>query len=265
MMNEILLETSEKVVRKVTPSGNGAHIFAPKEWLDEEVLLVRISRIDIKKGIYKLLEPYMGNIVSVILFGSYARGEQNENSDVDVLIISNKPFKIKKKGMDIIVIDKDKLEKAIKLNPILIYSAINEGVPLINSSFIYELKSRKMNINAFNEFIISSKENLKSNKEIIELDKLQGLEYVSESVIYSLFLRLRGVFIMNCLLNHRKYSNNLFKDWLYHKINILKYELFYSIYISVRDNKKIREKIPIKIAESLNELLEKELKGIVLK
>lgn len=74
MENEMLFETQERIIRKVNPSGNGAHVFAPREWMNEEVLVVRISKLDIKKEIFKVSEPHMKNIVSVILFGSYARG-----------------------------------------------------------------------------------------------------------------------------------------------------------------------------------------------
>src|SRR3989344_8922803 len=164
MVNEALFETPEKIIRRVSPSGNGAHIFAPKEWIDEEVIVIRISKLDIKKEILKILEPYMENIVSIILFGSYSRSEQNKNSDVDVLVVSNKPFKIKKSGFDIIVIPANKFKEALALNPVLIYSAISEGTPLINSLFLEELKKEKINPHYFKEFIISSKQSLKSNK-----------------------------------------------------------------------------------------------------
>ncbi|MCP1381362.1 nucleotidyltransferase family protein [Runella salmonicolor] len=41
---------------------------------------------DLKKG---LLELYGERLHQVILFGSYARGEQREESDVDVLVVLN--------------------------------------------------------------------------------------------------------------------------------------------------------------------------------
>ena len=123
MINETLFETQEKIVRKINPSGNGAHVFVPKDWVGEEVLLVRISKYDVKKEIFKIFEPYMEDIISVFLFGSYARGEQNAKSDVDILAVSNKPIKIKKKGFDVIVIPEEKIESAKKINPILFYSA----------------------------------------------------------------------------------------------------------------------------------------------
>lgn len=247
-------------MRKVTPSGNGAHIFAPKEWMNEEVMLVRISKLDIKKEILKVLETYMENVVSAILFGSYARGEQNEKSDVDVLVIANKSFKISKRGFNFIVISMNKIREAITLNPILMYSAIFEGISIVNSSYLEILNNERINKKTFKEFINSSKESLKSTKEIVELDKEQGLNYASDSAIYSLFMRLRGIFIISCLLENKRYSNSLFKNWILRNVSGLDYESFYSIYASLRDDKKPIEKISIKYAESLINLLNFEIR-----
>ncbi len=262
MENQALFETQEKIIRKVTASGNGAHIFAPKEWLDEEVMVVRISRLDIKKEILRALEPHMENIVSVILFGSYARGEQNENSDVDVLVVSNKPFKVQKKGFDIIVIEKNKLERAIKINPILIYSAIKEGTPLVNSMFFNELRKKKINFSSFREYIKSTEDSLKSSIGILELDDLEDKNIASNSAVYSLFLRLRGIFIVDSLIKKIPYSNKLFKGWLKKKIPELDYEDFYLVYIAIRDNKASSVRINLKIARLLASLLKKEIKKI---
>ncbi len=261
MINENVIELGEKIVRRVTPSGNGAHVFTPKEWIDEEVIVVRASKLNIKKEILMILEPYMGNVISAFIFGSYARGEQNEKSDIDVLVIANKKIKINKKGFEIIIILEDKIKKAFALNPILMYSAASEGVPIINMSFLEYLRREKLHKGLFKEFVKSSEDSLASSKWIIELDKEQGLHYTSDSAVYSLFMRLRGIFILDCLLNNYKYSNNSFKNWILKKTVNFNYKSFYSIYTSVRDNKKTTDRLSIKNAESLVKLLETEIKS----
>ena len=85
----------EKIIRKVSEIGNGAHIFAPREWLNEEVILVRIPRKNTKEEILKLLSPYLDRVIAVFLYGSYARNEQNKNSDMDIFVISSEKFIVK--------------------------------------------------------------------------------------------------------------------------------------------------------------------------
>ena len=94
MINEQIFGFQERIVRKVTLSGNGAHVFAPKEWVDEDVLIVRISKLDVRKEVLKILEENMENVVSAFLFGSYARGDTHGGSDVDVLVEFLEPISL---------------------------------------------------------------------------------------------------------------------------------------------------------------------------
>jgi putative transposon-encoded protein len=41
----------EQLLRKVTEIGNGAHVFAPKEWIGEEVFIVRTPKKNLKEKI----------------------------------------------------------------------------------------------------------------------------------------------------------------------------------------------------------------------
>ena len=196
----------EKIVRQVTEIGNGAHIFAPKEWLGEEVIILRTPKKDPKEEVLKVLYPYLDRVVAVFLFGSYARNEQEKDSDMDVFVISNEKFKVKSNNLDLIIVPENKIELAKKINPILFYSMLNEAKQIINPSYLEKLKQEKVNFWYFKEFIEDTKKSINSNKEIIEMDKKLKNKWMSESVIYSLILRLRGVFIINLLLSNKKYS-----------------------------------------------------------
>lgn len=48
------------------------------------------KNVDFTKGLVQKLKP----AIAVILFGSFAKGENYEDSDIDIVIISNKRFKI---------------------------------------------------------------------------------------------------------------------------------------------------------------------------
>jgi len=251
-------EYKEQIIRKVTEIGNGAHIFAPREWLDEEVLIVRLKK-SIKEEIIKLAYPHLDKIIAVFLYGSHARNEQTEKSDVDVVVISKEPFELKKENFDIVVIPENKIKKAIELNPILLYSVINEAKPIINGNYLEILKREKIELKYFKNYIEETKRLIKINKSEISL--YGGKEIAPNSVIYSLMLRLRGIFIIDKLMKKEKFSNLEFKSWII-KNSEADYEKVYKIYSSLRDDKKEKNIVPIAQAESLLSLLENETKRI---
>lgn len=248
----------EQLIKKASAIGNGAHIFVPKEWVGQEVVIVKSP---LKEELIKILSPYLEHIIGVYLYGSYARGEQTEESDIDVLVIADKKFKIREKGrFDIIVINKEIIDEAPKINPILWFSMLRDAKPIINEALLFEMQKKSIDIKLFQDFIKSTKESQKSNKELIELDK--KTKDVSSAVIYSLILRLRGIFLINKLLNNQKFNNELFRKWLINKTKI-DFNKVYKIYRAVRDDKKkIKIKITLEEEEKLYNLLESEIKKL---
>ena len=256
------LKEQEQLIRIVSQVGNGAHVFTPKEWVNEKVLIIRLDKKDIKEKILERLYPHLDQIIAVSLYGSYARKEENDDSDIDVLVIAKERFNLeKKKGWDITIIPKDKFQQALELNPILIYSVLNEAVPIINEEYLDNFKKDKIKVKYFKPFLEETLASLSSDKEILGLDKITG-KFASSSLIYSLFLRLRGIFIINSLLAKEDYSNLLFKKWILDNCKV-KYEKIYSSYKSIRNNEVKKEEVLLNEAESLLILLEKELTKLI--
>ena len=82
-----------EILKTTTSWGNSAGVLLPREWKNKEVKVILIDRtLQIKKEIFDILNDYLSDIVGIYLVGSYARGEQIERSDVDVLVITNKFF-----------------------------------------------------------------------------------------------------------------------------------------------------------------------------
>lgn len=259
------VKEQEQIIRTVSRVGNGAHIFAPKEWINERVLVLRIEKKEVKEEIINILYPYLGKIIGVYIYGSHARNEATENSDVDVLVIAKEGFKINKNNkFEFIVLKENEIEEAIKINPILMYSAFKEAKVIINEKCLDKWKREKVDKRLFKPFLKSTNDSIKSDEELLKLDRKTG-KTVSNSVIYSLILRLRGIFIINCLVRNNRYSNKDFGKWIVSRTDI-DYGKAYQVYQDVRNGKERKEEISIEQGEKLIELLKEEverLKGLI--
>lgn len=257
-----MIKAQEQLIRKVTTIGNGAHIFAPKDWLGEEVFIIRTPQKSLKEKILSVLDPYLEYIEGAYLYGSQSRGETTKDSDIDLLLITTKKLKIKKSGYEIISLQKNEISKAIKIEPIIVYSALSEAKPIINVKLLEELKDKyKPKLADFKEFIEDTKRILSINKEFLELDKEEGELSESESVPYSLILRLRGMFIINNLLLKKIYSNKKFHSWINKNVQNIDYSTIYEVYKAVKNNSKAK-KVKIKDLVALHDFLKKETKKL---
>jgi predicted nucleotidyltransferase len=252
-----MIDKQEQLIRRVSNFGNGAHIFAPKEWVNEDVLIVRIEKKTIKQDILELLMPNLDKVIGVFLYGSHSRGESSEDSDIDILVIAREKFNVEKRqGIDLIVLPEKEIDNAIKINPILLYSIFKEAKPIINEDYLLRLKRIKLNKSYFKQFLEQTVNSIKSSEEILELDKQTG-KFVSNSIIYSLILRLRGIFIINTLLSNQDFSNFKFSKWI--RSNEINYSSVYDVYRKVRDDKREKDVVPLKQGEILLNLLKDEL------
>ena len=255
------MEIKEQLRKKVARSGNSGAVWVPKDWLGEEILITRLeTKKSLEEEILKILLPYLKNISSIFLYGSYARKEETKDSDVDILVIAENKFKIKADKFDINVIQADNIEESVRTNA-FIYAVILESKPIVNSYLLTNLKKIKFNSKDFVKFYIdSTKDSILSTKEMIELDRLDGEYITSYSIIYSLILRLRGIFLINCILKNKTFSNALFKEYL--TKHTQEFKKIYDIYRGIRDNKTINTQIEINSAELLLNLLNKEIRAL---
>jgi len=258
------MKIKEQLKKTVKKSGNGGAVWVPRNWLGEEIIITRLEtpKSSIKEKLINFLSPHLKDISGIFLYGSYARKEEASESDIDIIVIAKNKFNISNTGkFDIDIIEFKRIENLIEKNPIFYYSIIKESKPIFNSILLEKLKKIKLNTKNFKWFIDTTKDSIKSNKELINLDKLES-EYISSySIIYSLTLRLRGVFLMKCLKNNKIFSNKLFKKWLTKYISEYEFKEIYNVYRKLRDNKKVKNvKIEIKSTETLLNLLNKEIR-----
>jgi predicted nucleotidyltransferase len=243
----------ELLIKPIVKVGNSAGVILPREWLNGKARIELYEEpLDINKDVLELIKDYMEDIMGVYLVGSYSRNEQEEDSDIDILVISNSIKKEIISGRyNISIYTLDSIEKTLKNNVLMILPRLLEAKVIFNKSLLERLKNQKINKESFKEFIDSSKRILKINKDLFNIDKK-----LDKNNIYSLILRLRGFFIISCLINRKPYSKAGFKSYLEkHEIN---YSKLYLIYKAVKLNKPLKEE-SYEGGEKLINLLEQEI------
>ena len=262
------LVIKEQLRKKVNKSGNSGAVWVPKAWLGEEILITRLEtpKLSLKEEILNLLLPHLENISGIFLYGSHSRKEQGPDSDIDILILAKTKFEIQNtKKFDIEILEVKNIKETLQKNP-FIYAIIKESKSILNSHLLEELKQIKPNKTNFKTFIkwflSTTEDSLKSTKEFIELDKLDSDYLSSYSIVYSLILRLRGIFLINSILINKTFSNENFKKHLTKHISPNEFKKIYTIYQNIRDKKTVENiKIELKPINSLYNLLNEEVKN----
>ncbi len=244
----------KQLFRNTIRVGNSAGVLLPKEWLNGYVEVKLVEKpINIKKDSLEILDPFLEDIIGIYLFGSYARKEQDVESDIDIIAISNtikKSIVLGKYNVSIYPLKS--VESAIKNNPLNILPMLLEAKTILNKPLLDNLLRQDFNKKAIKSYIDSSKRILKINKSLFNLD-----ETLDENSIYSLILRLRGFYIISCLLKKLPSTKIGFKSFL--TSEGLNFGKLYKIYQGVKLDKK--ESYILKKDESLKLLnfLEKQI------
>ncbi len=238
----------EQLIRKVGLIGNGAHIFVPKEWSDEEVIIIRQIKQDLSEEILNILKPYLKEIYGAYLVGSYARNEQTDESDIDVLAITDKTNKKICRGKyNLLLVSKSILENTLRKNILPLLPMIIEAKTIINSNLLNKYRSLKLDKENLKFHFETTNSVLNIIKSAIELCKIKG-EKCPDSVAYSLILRLRETYIIDCLINKKIWTNK----WLILLIRKLSgNDAAYKAYTRVKNNEKEHRGLETEGAEKL--------------
>jgi len=255
----------QTIIRKANKSGNSSAVVLPRAWLNKRV---KVELVD--KGSEEILKDVLDivsdkikleEIIGVYLVGSYARGDYDDDSDIDVLIITKDVDRelIKEGAYEILLVSKELLYQKMDGNILPIGPMLYEAKPLLNADFLesVEIKITKKNIGWY---IDTTKSALKISEKAIKIDKELGLEKIGDAVAYSLILRLRTLYIIECLKENKKLRKNEFLK-LVKRVSgsIIAYERY--VYSK---NKSGRNKdcLPIVEAEKLIDYIDKENKGL---
>jgi predicted nucleotidyltransferase len=249
--------TVTKVVKKY---GNSGGVYVPSSWIGGRV---RVNLIDEPVNPVKdVLEKIsMEHVISVILYGSYARNEVENGSDVDMLLVTDEnkrlsiPTGIKNK-YDIQVKTPHALRNAMAHDPVFYKSVMDDAVAIINHKFLEDIRKEtspsKIRIEERLKLIESS---LAITKKIVEMDYTQAKE-----LIYPVFMRLKEIIILEYIIDNRKYSTHAFRQEILKNISSKEFLMVIDTYRSVRNGRKIpKSEISIETIMKLISFLEEKV------
>ena len=251
-----------KLIRPIVKIGNSSGVVLPKTWLNQKAcveLIVRTSS-DIFMEIIKILQKEIesNDLIGIYLVGSYARHEENQASDIDILAITSNTNKSIKKGLyEILLISKENIKKELVKNIFPLLPMLKEAEPLLNKELLKEFSNIKLTKKNIEWHIETTNYSIKENESLIKLTKELKEKNVGDSIAYSLILRLRGIYIIDCLKKDKPWSN---KELIELIKKISGSDLAYERYLHTKNNatEKSSSLLPIEKAEKLLNYVKKK-------
>jgi predicted nucleotidyltransferase len=240
-------------VKKAVRAGNSSAVVLPRAWLDREVRveLMRKTPEMILSDVLGILNSKVNTseIIGAYLVGSYARGEEEEKSDIDILVITNNIDKevIHEGSYNILVISLPLLRQKLRLDLLPIGQMLKEANPLLNSNYLESLEIKVTKENT-KWYIGTSRQKLSLISRILHLARKSNKKYVSDRVAYTLILRIRTLYIIKCLIENKNYSKTKL-------INIIKGACkaneAYERYLAVKNSEADKNRTNVEEAEAL--------------
>lgn len=243
-----------ELIKKAFRLGNSAGVILPIEWRDKSVFVKLIDK-SISQDVIEILEEndWLKGTIAIFLAGSYARGEETEESDIDILVVTDNIDKQVKIGKyELFLISKSKFENSI-IKSLYLSSLVNEARVILNDDFLKRYKDKIKGI-----LIKKSIEDIKSvtriNEKVIEIDAETG-QKVDDGTLYSLVLRLRELYLIECL----KKSTNPSKKEFLDLIKRVASEESYNAYLRIKNNLKPKKLIAVEEARALISEIKKRI------
>ena len=255
----------EVLTRKAFRVGNSAGVVVPKEWLNGfvEVKLVEPPTIIDSSNVLKILQQEnidTMEILGVAVTGSYARGEESRESDIDILVVTeNLNKKINMGKYEIIVISERILKSQLENVGFPMLPMLLECKALLNQKLFWAYKKNKLSKKALRWLIDTTKSSIKISKEQVSVLKELGERKVSDNVSYSLILRLRTLYTLKKLTKNQLLNK---KDFLRLVKGVAGSLTAYDGYVRIKKSEKAKKELTIEEAENLIEYLIKENKKI---
>ena len=133
--------------------------------------------LNLKKEISFLKKELNKNLESIVLFGSYARGDFNKNSDIDILIIYNKNINENKlenqikninSKIQLLILNTEEFkERVISFNHQLITLFYDGKVFYDKNNFYYKMENLFLALNRKNKFKLIFRNRIITLKQLL--------------------------------------------------------------------------------------------------
>ena len=228
------------VAKTVKKYGNSGGVYLPASWIggEVEVRLVKKSPVP-EKDILLAFSDEMKHVISIFMYGSYARKEQAFESDIDVIVVTDMhanrmeiPEKLKGLRYDIRMVSRKEIMKAVEKDALL-RKSLEDSTPILNGSFLDELLSIKPNLKTLANRISFAESSLEIVKSI---HKMGGK---NPDLIYPIIMRIKEMLLIRCIPENKGYSLGLLEDEIRKKgVSKSDFEKLMKHYRAVRDGKK---------------------------
>lgn len=251
-------------IKKAIKAGNSSAVILPRAWLNKQVRveLVRKTNEIILNDTLEILKKHipLNSIIGIYLAGSYARGEEEANSDIDILVITDDIDKemIYEGIYNILIISQDLLYQKLKQDLFPVGQMLKEAKPLMNSYYLKNLDLRVTKENV-KWYIDSTYERLIQIKNEIDYIKGNKIKYLGNGITYSIVLRIRTLEIIKRLIQNKNYSK---KEFLKLIRQISGSTDAYEGYLASKNNLKEKNNLKIEEAERLYDYLKKDLEKV---
>jgi len=248
-------------IKKAIKAGNSSAVILPRAWLNKEVRVELIKKTPdiILSEVIEILKKHISlkDVIGIYLAGSYARGEEDEDGDVDILIITDNIDKemIQEGVYNILIVSHQLISQKLNQDLFPIGQMLKEAKPLMNSNYIkdLEIKVTKKNVKWY---LDSTEEKLDLIREYLDNSKKRNEKLLEDKIAYSLILRIRTLEIIKRLIENKIYSK---KEFLKLIKKVSNGTNAYEGYLIVKNNQKEENRLKIEEAESLYNYLKQDL------
>jgi len=247
------------MLKDVKKYGNSGGVYLPAEWVGGQVRVELVRKpVDLRADLAKI---DLEHAISAIIYGSYARGDREGDSDIDIILVTDDhgtdiPPEIRQR-YDVRTMTEKQMRDSMANDPIFHKSIKDSSIAIINHGFLKELANIELNHDPIEYRIDLAESSLALTKSI--LDGYEG----SEELVYPLIMRLKEMIILECLFSDKKYTTKLLKKEISKAVgNEGDLKAVMSIYRAARDRKRNKTLLPKSVINSLVSSLEKKIENV---
>jgi len=251
-------------IKKTVKAGNSSAVILPRAWLNQEVRVELVKKTP-EMILYDVLEIIktrvdLKDIIGIYLVGSYARGEEDKDSDIDILVITSNIDReiISENNYNILLVSSKLLNQKLKQDLLPIGQMVREAKPILNSVYLDSIEPKITREN-IKWYLDTTESKLKIIKQVIDKIINKKSSCLSDRIAYTLILRIRTLHIIKKMIEKKSYSKNEFVN-LINKISTGKNA--YERYLVVKNNLPEKKGISIEETEKLYTYLKNQLEEV---